>query len=194
MITPLKARPFFAQGYLIISSDLTGNTGHETAEKTAELMNEYFNRSINVADSAGVMNRKQLTPPTYDRKTRTTTQISQIYVAGSAQTMTLFLKYYDKGVATLAFYIPDSVYSSYRSDILAIAESFSSENLDQAAETETLNVVKVKTDSLESKDSEAQAPVKKTNNQPSGAIFVLFGLGIVTVVGIIVLIRKKKSA
>lgn len=194
MITPLRVLPFYAQGYLIISSDLTGDTDHETAEKTAKLIDEYFNRSLNMADSAGVMNRKQLVRPTYDRKTRTITQVSQILVAGSAQTMTFYLKYYDKGVVTLAFYTPDSVYNYYRSDIIAIAASFGSENLEQAAETESLNVVDVKIDSLEESANDAQTSDKKINGQPSGAIYVLFGLGIVAVVGIVVLVRRKKSA
>ena len=193
MLTPLNVKPFYARGYLIISSDLTGDTDHETAEKTAELMNKYFDRGLNVADSAGVMNRKQLVRPTYDRKTRTITQLSQIFVAGSAQTMTLYLKYYDKGVVTLAFYNPDSVYNDYRSDILAIAASFSSEDLDEAAETETLNVVEIEIDSLEESASDAQAPIEETYDQPSGAMYALIGFGIVAVVGIIVLVRKKKS-
>ncbi|MCH9032676.1 MAG: hypothetical protein IIB00_10525, partial [candidate division Zixibacteria bacterium] len=180
--------------YWITSSDLKGDPDHETAENTAQLMDEYFKRSLNVADSSGVMNRKQLAHPTYDRETRTITQISQIYVAGSAQTMTLYLKYYDKGVVTLAFYTPDSVYNNYRSDIIAIAASFSSENLDRAVETESLNVVEIKIDSLEENATNAQTLHKKTNDQPSGAIYVLFGLGIVAVVGIVVLVRRKKSA
>ena len=194
MITPLRVLPFYAQGYLIISSDLTGDTDHETAEKTAELIDEYFNRSLNMADSAGVMNRKQLVRPTYDRKTRTITQVSQILVAGSAQTMSFYLKYYDKGVVTLAFYTPDSVYNDYRSDIIAIAASFGSENLDQAAETESLNVVEVEIDSLEESADDAQTPDEDTYDQPNGAMYVLIGFGIVAVVGIIVLVRKKKSA
>lgn len=194
MITPLNVKPFYARGYLIISSDLTEDMDHETAEKTAEMMGEYFNRSLNVADKSGVMNLKHLVTPTYDRKTRTITQVSKILVSGSAQTMTLYLKYYDKGVATLAFYTPDSVYNDYRSDIQAIAATFSSENLDQAAETESLNVVDVKIDSVEESANIAQTSDKETSDQPSGSIYVLFGLGIVAVVGIVVLVRKKKSA
>lgn len=189
---PAGAIPYFSRGYIFVASQTFDNSISLVDSIMVGLKRDFAN-AIAALDSVGPLTKYRAREPKYDRKSQTITQVSDISIMGDLQTMTLAMKFYDRGIVTLYCYTPDSLYAQYKDDLRYISASFSGSGLEESSDKETLKVVDVSSGEIDDLQTTPTNNEEDTSSSELGAgSFALIG-GVVLIVILLALKRKKKK-
>lgn len=189
-LCPKDASPFYSQAYVFISAEQLANSV-SFADSIYAGMGREFDKLINEAADAGPISRMKSRVPVYDKSTQTITQVSELNTQGQNQIMTLVMKFYDYGIATFYYYTTADKYEGFKDKFKEISDSFSGEDLEEAAGVDKPNIVDVSDINAQTNTSEA---VQIAEEDP-GESKVIFPLAITISLAMValVVIRKRRQ-
>jgi hypothetical protein len=187
--------PIFAGVYMFVSTYDVGNlTDRQIDSALVEIGKS--NGSKHVAGSLTDVTKKfRSGQPVYDESQRAVAIFDQIADAVTNNVLLEIRKFYDKGIVVFYCYAPVDRFESVRPRFISILNSFSTENLEQFAQSsEDVKIVDVtdrNVDDMEITGHENDTEGKESDNLIETVLIVL--LAVVVLIGVCYSITRKKK-
>ncbi len=136
--------PVFQGEYLILTVDTTGPLTAPQMDSVLAGMKKSFKRDISEVAPEALISPDCKRVITFNREQQILAVASAPNKNSESSQMNLMaLRFYEKGIAGFYFYAPDSLFEASLSDFQQIFASFSTENLDEAMNSEPARVADI---------------------------------------------------
>lgn len=171
--------PFHNGAYLILTIEKVGNQSNKQVDSVLNDLADIFNDGKKQFPAGDLTADLKEDVPYYNRDSRTVTIVSEIFGEDNAAKKNIWVKkFYDEGIVNFYFYSEDSTFAADKTLFTDIVNSFSTENIENAAPKEKLELADIKSE-------------KKSDGGTSKTVPTAVMIVIITV--LIITIKKKRK-
>jgi hypothetical protein len=177
-----SSRPFFEGSYVILTLDTVAEMSQLYIDSTLRDLEQTFNRSFTYTPVADFLANPETNILNYDDEKRLVTILNDIVRDGQVIKKNLMMmQFYEKGMASFYLYSPDSLYEQARGLLHDMVTSFSTENIEAAAESPIVRVADA---------APKQETVQPDDSEDSSKIYLIVGVALAMI--LFVVIRRLK--
>ena len=172
---------FFSGEYLILTIDTAGKRKDWQIDSILIDLVEEVGEIVHYSSIADFLASPQLRVPCYDTLTQMVALLDEVSAEVMKKSLSV-MKFYDKGIASFYFYVPDSAFESGKTRFEQVLASFSTD-VESALSGETLKVADIDTAAYGKDTGEESGKFKTT--------YLFYGVALVLI--LLIIIRRLRG-